>query len=477
MMAHSLAKCRSKLAANASAKPLDVLKIKSALQTLGHCDAPEWGLSPYPDPDMFNAIQDFQNAQGLKPDAVINPDGETEAAIGRAMTPRHTTTALQATAQALQAMGRGGDELLAHITPEEALLLDRVTDGGSINPHTGLLEFTMADMEDDDGMSGFEASGPADFDDGYSAPSGMDGGDNGGDDDDQGMTGGSVGAGTAGVQGGTDISVNEQTRKDSPKNGDQNSLNTGQSAVDNSFTSGLLDTIEEEDAPPGYDPDETIEDVEAQFEEAFGPSYSQSENTLNAPIDSKQSKGNSLVGNIIDPKALEGLIATPAIKTKKYITISHMLDPLAATAKVIQEIYNGTWTANRELQNKEAQKAARQQEKEEAKRAERQAAIAKKEAETGFSVYDPGGINFSTKQNNSYGIEASKQAAKDAAAAKAVQGVGRAISTGGSIMKDPAVGGALGLGGNLLETQGERMEREMLERDYSKYGKNSRSRR
>jgi hypothetical protein len=41
----------------------------------------------------------------------------------------------------LRALGRGTDTLLAHINPAEARLLDRVTDGGSINPRTGLPEF------------------------------------------------------------------------------------------------------------------------------------------------------------------------------------------------------------------------------------------------------------------------------------------------------------------------------------------------
>ena len=41
----------------------------------------------------------------------------------------------------LQGMGRGGDTILAHINPQEAMLLDAVTDGGSINPVTGMPEF------------------------------------------------------------------------------------------------------------------------------------------------------------------------------------------------------------------------------------------------------------------------------------------------------------------------------------------------
>ena len=50
---------------------------------------------------------------------------------------------LQELAAILQGFGRGGDTMLAHITPSEAMLLDEVTDGGSINPITGIPEFYM----------------------------------------------------------------------------------------------------------------------------------------------------------------------------------------------------------------------------------------------------------------------------------------------------------------------------------------------
>ena len=45
----------------------------------------------------------------------------------------------------LQGMGRGGDTILAHINPQEAMLLNAVTDGGSINPITGMPEFMIDD--------------------------------------------------------------------------------------------------------------------------------------------------------------------------------------------------------------------------------------------------------------------------------------------------------------------------------------------
>lgn len=48
-------------------------------------------------------------------------------------------------AEALANKGRGGDTILAHITPEEAMMLHHSTDGGSINPVTGLPEFFLTD--------------------------------------------------------------------------------------------------------------------------------------------------------------------------------------------------------------------------------------------------------------------------------------------------------------------------------------------
>jgi len=52
----------------------------------------------------------------------------------------------------LQGMGRGGDTILAHINPQEAMLLDAVTDGGSINPVTGMPEFFMDEFGDQEAL-------------------------------------------------------------------------------------------------------------------------------------------------------------------------------------------------------------------------------------------------------------------------------------------------------------------------------------
>ena len=60
----------------------------------------------------------------------------------------------------LQGMGRGGDTILAHINPQEAMLLDAVTDGGSINPVTGMPEFMIGD-EFGQEMDDFDDQGDA----------------------------------------------------------------------------------------------------------------------------------------------------------------------------------------------------------------------------------------------------------------------------------------------------------------------------
>jgi hypothetical protein len=48
---------------------------------------------------------------------------------------------VQQAAQNIQGMGRYGDTILAHINPQEAMMLDQMTDGASVNPMTGMLEF------------------------------------------------------------------------------------------------------------------------------------------------------------------------------------------------------------------------------------------------------------------------------------------------------------------------------------------------
>jgi hypothetical protein len=49
-------------------------------------------------------------------------------------------------AREMAAMGRNGDTMLAHITPQEAMMLKRMGGSGTINPYTGLPEFFIGDI-------------------------------------------------------------------------------------------------------------------------------------------------------------------------------------------------------------------------------------------------------------------------------------------------------------------------------------------
>jgi len=149
-------KLRRVLAANANADPGDVLAVKTFLQTQGFYQAPDWGLTQIPDRALFKAIKAFQKSQGLRADGVIKPEGATEGAIKahalaslkalplkRNLGPRFLDTkSIQRATQKLQSMGRNGDTILAHITPGEARMLKQYGGAGTVNPKTGLLEFS-----------------------------------------------------------------------------------------------------------------------------------------------------------------------------------------------------------------------------------------------------------------------------------------------------------------------------------------------
>ena len=92
-------------------------------------------------------------------------------------------------AKALRKLGKGQDTVLAHLEPWEARLLDKATDGGAINPRTGLPMF-----EDGAGGSG----------EGTGTGSG-EGGDNGvgGNDSGSGTSGGGGGGGGGTAGGGS----------------------------------------------------------------------------------------------------------------------------------------------------------------------------------------------------------------------------------------------------------------------------------
>ena len=78
---------------------------------------------------------------------------------------------LKGMASLLQQYGRNGDTMLAHINPKEAMLLDRVSGGGSMNPMTGMPEFF--DVGEAVGEAG--SQGPSEEGDDDEAGGGMDG--------------------------------------------------------------------------------------------------------------------------------------------------------------------------------------------------------------------------------------------------------------------------------------------------------------
>ena len=55
----------------------DVLKVKTALIKTGYYSIPDYGLTPYPDKALFDAIKSYQKDVDLKVDGIINPHGET----------------------------------------------------------------------------------------------------------------------------------------------------------------------------------------------------------------------------------------------------------------------------------------------------------------------------------------------------------------------------------------------------------------
>lgn len=132
-------KLKSLLAENANANQDDVLAIKTLLRKLGLYEAPEWGMTEFPDRELFKAIRAFQDRAGLKVDGRMKPEGETEIALYKA-------------ARTLQGLGRNGDTVLAHISPAEARMLKAKGGAGTVNPRTGLLEFYVAGKDKDGGQ-------------------------------------------------------------------------------------------------------------------------------------------------------------------------------------------------------------------------------------------------------------------------------------------------------------------------------------
>ena len=118
-------------------------RVECLLKLAGvHDLAPTDGPTGYFGTRLEEAVKAFQKDHGLRTDGEITPGGET----------------LKALARTLQSMGRHGDTVLAHLTPGEAQFLHEITDGGSINPMTGLVEFWFGFGGEDTDAGSYEGA-------------------------------------------------------------------------------------------------------------------------------------------------------------------------------------------------------------------------------------------------------------------------------------------------------------------------------
>lgn len=69
------------LAIDSPAHPDDAKDVKMYLNKKGYYSTPSYGLTPYPDTQLFLAIKDYQSDKNLKSDGVIKPDGETQMSM------------------------------------------------------------------------------------------------------------------------------------------------------------------------------------------------------------------------------------------------------------------------------------------------------------------------------------------------------------------------------------------------------------
>jgi hypothetical protein len=76
------------LDADSSVDLYDSLRAKKAFRELGFFKTPRYGVTPYPDAPLFDAIRGFQSANGLRPDGIMKPDGETATRLGAVLAER-----------------------------------------------------------------------------------------------------------------------------------------------------------------------------------------------------------------------------------------------------------------------------------------------------------------------------------------------------------------------------------------------------
>ena len=102
-------------------------------------EVPEELLPAMFDPTFFGGLELALNE--LEKGSSTSPNLESSPLIASPMP--MADGGIATVAQAIASMGRRGDTMLAHITPEEAALLQRMGGSGTINPATGLPEFFL----------------------------------------------------------------------------------------------------------------------------------------------------------------------------------------------------------------------------------------------------------------------------------------------------------------------------------------------
>ena len=102
-------------------------------------EVPEELLPAMFDPTFFGGLELALNE--LEKSSSASPNLESSPLIASPMP--MADGGIATVAQAIASMGRRGDTMLAHITPEEAALLQRMGGSGTINPVTGLPEFFL----------------------------------------------------------------------------------------------------------------------------------------------------------------------------------------------------------------------------------------------------------------------------------------------------------------------------------------------
>lgn len=102
----------------------DTLALKQALKKIGRYKTPSYGDTPYPDQQMFTAIDDIQREKKLIPDNIMKPGGETEDAINEELTRVGRTMKLQLVN--LPEGGENGSQRTFDLKAEERRLLDEI---------------------------------------------------------------------------------------------------------------------------------------------------------------------------------------------------------------------------------------------------------------------------------------------------------------------------------------------------------------